>query len=130
MGWKQVPKDIQVYIYTAVGIATKEFLQKKSKAMDMRFYWIDYKLEQEQFLVFWRPGQEHLGYYHSKHHPTEHPIVIRPKYLHVPKLSFLQWCADLTVTVSHTVRQIPAVNTTKRYIQQVQPQHYLLEFLL
>ena len=29
---------IQVEISTAVGIATKEFLQKKYKAMDMRFY--------------------------------------------------------------------------------------------
>ena len=26
---------------TAVGIATKEFFQKNSKAMDMRFYWIN-----------------------------------------------------------------------------------------
>ena len=38
MGWKQGPTDIQVDNSTAVGIAKKEFLQKKSKAMDMRFY--------------------------------------------------------------------------------------------
>ena len=34
MGWKQGPTDIQFYNSTAVGIATKEFLQNKSKAMD------------------------------------------------------------------------------------------------
>ena len=41
MGWKQGPTAIQVENSTAVGIATKEFCQKKSKAMDMRFYWIN-----------------------------------------------------------------------------------------
>ena len=41
MGWKQGPKAIQVYNSTSVGIATKEFRQKKYKAMDMRFYWIN-----------------------------------------------------------------------------------------
>ena len=45
MVWKQGPKAIQVDNSTAVGIATKEFLQKKSKAMDIRFYW---KKQQDQ----------------------------------------------------------------------------------
>ena len=38
MGWKQGPTAIQVDNSTAVCIVTKEFLQNKSKAMDMRFY--------------------------------------------------------------------------------------------
>ena len=38
MGWKQVLTATQVDSSTAVDIATKEFLQKKSKATDMRFY--------------------------------------------------------------------------------------------
>ena len=41
IGWKQVPTDIQVDNFTAVDIATKYFLQKKSTAMDMRLYWIN-----------------------------------------------------------------------------------------
>ena len=40
MDWKQGPAAIQVENSTAVGIATKDFRQNKSKAMDMRFYWI------------------------------------------------------------------------------------------
>ena len=63
MGWKQVPIFIVVDNSTAVGIATKEFLQKKSKVMDMRFYWINDRIEQGQFNVFWRPGPENLGDY-------------------------------------------------------------------
>ena len=52
MGRKQGPTAIQVENSTAVGIATKEFRQKKSKATDMRFYWINHRIEQGQFCVF------------------------------------------------------------------------------
>ena len=41
MVWKQGPMAIQVDNSTAVGIATKELLQKKSKAVDMHFYSIN-----------------------------------------------------------------------------------------
>ena len=37
MGRPQGPTDIQVGNSTAVGITTKEFRKKDSKAMDMRF---------------------------------------------------------------------------------------------
>ena len=37
----------------AVGIVTKEFHQKKSKAMEMWFYWINDRIKQGQFIVFW-----------------------------------------------------------------------------
>ena len=76
MDCKQEPMDIQVDNFTAVGIATKEFLQKKSKAMDMQLYWINERIKQGQFQVFLRPGQENLGDYCSKHHPTEHHIAV------------------------------------------------------
>ena len=52
MGWKQGPTAIQVDNSTAVGIATKDFFQNKSKAMDMRFYWIYDRIKQGQFRVF------------------------------------------------------------------------------
>ena len=52
MGWPQGPTAIQVNNSTVVGIATKEFRQKKSKAMDMRFYWMNNKTKQGQFRVF------------------------------------------------------------------------------
>ena len=49
MGCKQGLTDIQVENSIAVGIATKEFYQKKSKAMDIRFYWISDRIKQGQF---------------------------------------------------------------------------------
>ena len=90
MGWKQGPTAIQVENCTAVGIVTKEFLQKKSKAMNVCFYWINDRIEQEIFRVFWRPVPENLGDYHFKHHPPEHHIAIRSKHFHVPNLRLLQ----------------------------------------
>ena len=44
VGWKQVPTAIQVDNSTAVVIATKAFRQNKSKAMDMRLYWINNRI--------------------------------------------------------------------------------------
>ena len=45
LGWKHGPTAIQVDNSTEVGIATNEFLQNKSKATDMRFYWINNRIE-------------------------------------------------------------------------------------
>ena len=117
MGRKQGPTAIQVDNSTAMGITTKYFLQNKSKSMDMQLYWINGRIEQGQFRVFWRPGPEKLGDYHSKHHPSKHHIAVQSKYLHVSKLSFLQGCVNLTVRV----------NPTKRESQQAQLQCYFLE---
>ena len=116
MVWKQGPTAIQVENSTEVGITTKEFLQNKSKAMDMRLYWKNDRIKQGQFRVFWRPGPENLGDYHSKHHPPEHHIVVSSKYLHVPHLRSLQGCVNLTVRM----------NPTKQEIQRAQLQHYFL----
>ena len=105
MGWKQGPTSVQVDNSTAVGIATKKFLQKKSKAMDMRFYWINYRIKPGQFCVFWKPGPEKLEDYHSEHHPPEHHRAVHSKYLHVPNLRLLQGCVNLTVWVNPTKRE-------------------------
>ena len=102
MGCKQVPASIQDDNSTAVGIATKQFRQNKSKAMDMRFCWINNRIKQGKFRVFWRPRPENLGCYHSKHHPPGHHIAVQSKYLRVPKLGFLKGCVNLTAVSSPT----------------------------
>ena len=84
MGWKQEPTAIQVGNSTAVGIATKELRQNKTKAMDMGFYRINDWIEQGQFRVFWRQGPKNVGDYQSKYHPPEHHIAVCSIYLHVP----------------------------------------------
>ena len=105
MGWKQGPMGIQVESSTAVGIATKEFRQKKSKAMDMRFYWTKNIIKLRQFRVFWRTSPENLENYHFKHHPPKHHLADWSKYIHVPQLISLQGCANLTIRVNRTKQE-------------------------
>jgi hypothetical protein len=40
--------------------------------MDMRYHWLTDRVRQKQFDVYWRPGRENLGDYHTKHHSAQH----------------------------------------------------------
>jgi hypothetical protein len=74
----------------------KTVKQKQSKSMDMRFYWLQDRVKQGQFRVFWAPGKINL--------PSRLPIksatskcvhkAVRPIYLYVEGKSptMLQGC--------------------------------------
>ena len=83
MGWKQPPTPMQTDNSTANGIINRTVKQQKSKAMDMRFYWIRDRTEQKQFKIFWAPGSLNLGDYFTKHHAPAHHRNVRPLYLHM-----------------------------------------------
>jgi hypothetical protein len=53
---------------TAVGIANNSVKRQRSRAMEMRFFWIGDKVAQDMYQVAWHPGQENLADYQSKHH--------------------------------------------------------------
>lgn len=78
----QPPTPMQVDNTTAVGFANDTIKQKRSKAIDMRFYWIQDRTKQGQFIIYWRPGAQNLGDYHTKHHSPAHHRLMRPTYLH------------------------------------------------
>jgi hypothetical protein len=40
--------------------------------MDMRYHWLADRVRQKQSDVYWRPGRENLGDYHTKHHSAQH----------------------------------------------------------
>jgi hypothetical protein len=48
---------------TADCIINNTVQQKRSKAMDMRFYWVKDRVEQKQFNVGWAPGNTNLRDY-------------------------------------------------------------------
>lgn len=56
--------------------------QKRSKAIDVRYYWVQDRVEQKQFDVHWQPGIDNQANYFTKHHPTSHHREIRKTYLH------------------------------------------------
>jgi hypothetical protein len=72
MGHPQPPTPIQTDNSTALGVVTNNILPRRTKAMDMRFWWLRDRDEQEQFRYFWRPGTTNRGDYWTKHHCSAH----------------------------------------------------------
>jgi hypothetical protein len=81
IGHPQGPTPIQTDNSTADGILNSTVKQKRSKAIDMRFYWLWDRIDQEQFIVHWQPGYLNFANYFTKHHPPNHHQNIRPAYL-------------------------------------------------
>ena len=57
------------------------FRQRRSKAIDMRFYWLKDRVTQKMFKVYWTPGKVNLADYFSKHLPASHIKKVRKLYL-------------------------------------------------
>jgi hypothetical protein len=86
MGHPQPPTPVQVDNSTTHGFANKQIRQRKSKSMDMRFYWVQDRIEQQQFHVYWQPGRTNLADYFTKHHSPAHHRRERATYLHRPEI--------------------------------------------
>jgi hypothetical protein len=84
MGHPQPTTPIQVDNSCAAGIANDTVKQRRSKAIDMRFYWLKDRECQGQFHIYWRKGAENLADYFTKHHSPAHHRRMRPTYLHTP----------------------------------------------
>jgi len=82
LGHVQPPTPIQTDNSTAAGIANDTVKQKRSKAIDMRFYWVRDRVRQGQFIVHWKKGSLNKADYFTKHHPPAHHQQIRSAYLH------------------------------------------------
>jgi hypothetical protein len=67
---------------TATGYNNGTIEQKRTKAMDMRFYWIKDRVKQGQFKIYWGPGYQNLADYFTKHHSPAHHKRMREIYIH------------------------------------------------
>jgi hypothetical protein len=67
---------------TATGYSNGTIKQKRTKAMDMRFYWIKDRVKQGQFNVYWDPGYQNLADYFTKHHSPAHHKIMRDITIH------------------------------------------------
>jgi hypothetical protein len=75
LGNEQPPTPIQMDNSTATGIANDSIKQKRSKAIDMLFYWIRDHVQQGQFHIFWKRGIHNQADYFTKH-TQQHTIKI------------------------------------------------------
>jgi hypothetical protein len=77
LGHPQPPKPLQTDNTIATGYSNGTIKQKCTRAMDMRFYWVKYRVKQGQFHVYWGPGYQNLADYFTKHHSPAHHKIMR-----------------------------------------------------
>ena len=81
MGHLQLPTPIVTNNKCATEIPNDTVKQKRSKAIDMIFFWTVDLVKQKSFLIMWRPRSENLVNYFTKHHFPEHHKLVRLWYL-------------------------------------------------
>jgi hypothetical protein len=82
LGHPQPPTPMMVDNTTAVGFANDTIKQKRSKAIDMRFYWVKDRVLQKQLAIYWAPGPKNRGDVHTKYHPAKHFREERKHHVH------------------------------------------------
>jgi hypothetical protein len=96
LGHIRPPTPLRTDNSTAFGILNEIIKQKRSKAMDMRYHWLTYRVHQKQFDVYWRPGRENLGDYHTQYHSAQHHKDMRGLILHqANRLQVMRGCVKL-----------------------------------
>ena len=81
MGHAQPRTPIQTDNTTAEGVINNKIQPKRTKAIDMRFHWLRDREAQEQFNIYWRPGNTNLADYFTKHHALAHHVNVRAEFL-------------------------------------------------
>jgi hypothetical protein len=77
--------------------------------MDMRYH------AKKKFDVYWRPGRENIGDYHTKHHSAQHHKDMRHLILHqASSLQVLRGCAKLLPLPQPLLRARPDAWTNPR----------------
>jgi hypothetical protein len=79
---KQPPTPMETDNTTATGYINGTIIQKRTKSMDMCFYWIKDRVKQGQLKIYLGPGFQNLADYLTKHHSTAHHKRIRDIYIH------------------------------------------------
>jgi hypothetical protein len=82
LGHTQPRTPLRTDSSTAFVILNKTIKQRQSKAMDIQYHWLTDRVHQKQFGVYWGPGFENLGDYHTKHHSEQHHKDMRHLILH------------------------------------------------
>jgi hypothetical protein len=80
LGHIQPATPLQTDNQTAMGILTDTIKQRRSKAIDMNFYWLRDRVADKEFEVYWHPGSSNHADYFTKHHLASHHASLRATY--------------------------------------------------
>jgi hypothetical protein len=78
LGYPQSPTLILCDNEIAVQIANNSCKAKKSKSMDIRFYWIRDRVKQGHFIVRWRAGAHNLAEFFTRLLPVSEHLLLMP----------------------------------------------------
>jgi hypothetical protein len=115
-GYPQPPTPMETDNTTATGYSNGTIKQKRTKAMDMRFYWIKDRVKQGQFNVYWDPGFQNLADYFTKHNSPAHHKRMRDIYIHADErpinrkriqYSALRGCVNTSGKASAQIIHLP-----------------------
>jgi hypothetical protein len=105
LGHPQPPTPIHIYNTTTVGIVNNTIKQQRSRAMEMRYFWLLDGKMQQYFNFYTTPASKKLGDYPSKHYTANIHQHVRPYYVHMDisltllpramKPSTRQGCAEI-----------------------------------
>jgi hypothetical protein len=89
----------------ALKIANQKIKQRWLQAMDMWFYWIQDRVIQAQFHIYFGPSHDNLVNYFTKHHTATHHLWMQPVYLYTTArelaLSILWGCIETPVSIAN-----------------------------
>ena len=83
LGHPQPPTPIHVDNTTTVGIVNNTIKRQRSRAMEMRYFWLLDQKNNRYIKVWYKPGAENMGDYPSKAHSGAIHTHVRPYYLHM-----------------------------------------------
>jgi hypothetical protein len=85
VGHPHPPTPMETYNTTVTGYSNITIKQKRTKSMDVCFYWIKDRVKQGQLNVYWGPGYQNLADYFTKHHSPAHHKRMRKIYIPADK---------------------------------------------
>ena len=77
MGHAQPTTPLQIDNTMVDKIFNRKTIPKRTKAMDIRFYWLRDREYQKQFSIYQRPGKLKYTYYCTNHHAATHHQNVR-----------------------------------------------------
>jgi hypothetical protein len=81
------PTEITYDNTTAGSIANKTAKIRRSKAIAMRYHWIQDRIQQKHFKLKWAPGKHNVADFPTKAHPIHHFIAMRECLISFPASS-------------------------------------------
>ena len=81
LGHKQPPVHIKTDNSTCAGFANKNIRNKRSKAWDMRYWWLREGFAKKKIKVYWDKGENNDADYYTKHHSPQYHKIMRRRYI-------------------------------------------------